>query len=283
MSSILHALLISGGHFALLECRPLLDARRGNGQRHNDGRQELQALDGHDLRVEYDGVDEAVNDRAENRGDDALFDASAPEQRLADDEAGEADDDDARAGVDVHSLLILADDRAGERREHVGKAQADRDRERRIQGRGAHHVGVIARGADGKTHARAEKQHQQKTGQKRDKRCEQQLVPLAADAGLAQHREDGLAAKQALVGFPAHGHQVHGVKAGVRDDAGEDRRHAELRLQKRGDKARARAREHRGEDGEDRVSRGRHGDGHGRAEDEAAVGRQIGDVEDAVA
>lgn len=73
MSSILHALLISGGHFALLECRPLLDARRGDGQRHNDGRQELQALDGHDLRVEYDGVDEAINDRAENRGDDALL------------------------------------------------------------------------------------------------------------------------------------------------------------------------------------------------------------------
>ena len=67
------------------------------------------------------------------------------------------------------------------------------------------------------------------------------------------------------------------------DERQHDRRHAELRLQKRGDKARARAREHRGEDGEDRVSRGRHGDGHGRAEDEATVGRQIGDVEDAVA
>ena len=43
------------------------------------------------------------------------FVTAAAEHRFTDDEAGKADDDNARAGIYVHGFLILADYRAGER------------------------------------------------------------------------------------------------------------------------------------------------------------------------
>ena len=148
MSSISVAPLPFCRGLAALERRPPLDARRGDGQRHDDRREQLQALHRHDLRVEYDRVDEAVDQRADERGEHATRHAAAAEHRFTDDEAGKADDDDAGAGVDVHGLLILAHHRAGKAGHGIGKAEADGDGERRIQRRRAHHVGIIARRAE---------------------------------------------------------------------------------------------------------------------------------------
>ena len=108
------------------------DARRSDRQRDYYRSQKLQALHRNDLGVEHYRVNEAVHYRAEDYGDDALRDRAAAKQSFADNEAGKADDDNARAGIYVHGFLILADYRAGERGQRVCDAEADGYRKVRV-------------------------------------------------------------------------------------------------------------------------------------------------------
>ena len=130
---------------------------------------------------------------------------------------------------------------------------------------------------------RAKKQAQQHRRKSGNDDRKQQLIPRSADAGVARQREHGVGAEQALIGLPPHRHEIHGVKSRIRHNTREDARHAEVGLQKGGDESRARAGEHRRGDGEERMSRRRQADGNRRAENEAAVRREVGNVEDAVA
>ena len=180
---------LSSGQLPLLEGRPLSDAGSCNGQSHDDGRQQLQTLHRYNLGVKDNGVDKPVDHGADHHRQHALGNGPAAQNRFTDDEAGQADDHDAGAGVDVHRLLILAHHGPGEGRQGVGYAQSYRDGECRVQGRGPHHVGIIACGPDGKAHACFQKCQQQYARQNGDRsrqhpvRCRPALPPAAKRPG----------------------------------------------------------------------------------------------------
>ena len=202
------------------------------------------------------------------------------EDGLADDETRKPDDHDAGAGVDVHRLLILAHHGPGKGCQGVGYAQSYRDGERRVQGRGPHHVGIVTCGPNGKAHACFQKCQQQYACQNGDRSRQQQLVPIAADAAVPQKGEDRAASQQALVGFPAHRHQIDGVQARVGDDARQNGGNPQASLQKSCDESGAAARQHGGRNGQNRVSPGGQRDRDRRPKDKTTVGGHIGDVQD---
>ena len=253
----------------------LAQVRQGDSQRHDDGRDELETLR-REVQPQGDGDDETVDYAARHRADDLERDAAAAEDRLADDERSEADDD-------VGGLLILREDRARERRDGVRGAQADRDGHARVDGARAHHVGVIARGADGEPQPCAQKQDQQHAHHRRDGRGEDELIRRRAAEEIPEHGENRVGLEHVHVGRKTHHREVHRVKSGVRDDAREDGRHAQPRLQQSGDEARRGTGQHGQRDPKDRVPRhGQHG-GHRAAQRERSVRGHIRDIQDAEA
>ena len=103
------------------------------------------------------------------------------------------------------------------------------------------------------------------------------------DTGVPEEGEDGVLPQQGLVGLPAHGHQVDGIEPGVGDNAGQDGGHPQLGLEECGDEAGTGAGGHGGGDGHERMPGGGTAHRNGAAQDKAAVGGHVGDVQDPVA
>ena len=243
----------------------------------------LRQSTGTTFGVKHQSVNETVEDAARHYRNGSPEHGAPAHDGLTDNQAGQADDHDSGAAVDVSCLLGLAHYCAGQAGEGVGHAQADGDGEIGVDGGGAHHVPVVAGGADAEAQPGAQEGHQQHTRQHGDPPGEEDGVPVAADAGGAEEGEDGILLEQGLVGLPAHGHEVYGIQPRVGDDARQDGGHSQLGLEEGGDKPGAGPGQHGGGDGQEGVSRGGEGHRHGAAQDETAVGGQVGDVQHPVA
>ena len=258
----------------------VLHIRRGDGDGDDDGGDELEVL-GRDVQPQRQRDDQAVDDAAEHDADDALADpAAAAGKDLADDQTRQRDRDHAGAEVDVAELVVLTDQAAGERREGVGEAQADRDGDLGVDGGGADHVETVARRADGKSERRAEKPDEHDRDHTQQQREQHQRAPLAAAGECLEQRKDRIAPRDGHVGRKAHDREVDRIQAGVRDDAGEDALHAEARLQKGGDEAREHTSSHGRRQRQKRMPRDGEHRAHGAAERKAAVGREVCNVQD---
>ena len=272
-----------GAALSGLESPPLPDGGGRDGQGHHQGGHQLEAVHWHHLGVKHQSVNETVEDAARHYRNGSPEHGAPAHDGLTDNQAGQADDHDSGAAVDVSCLLGLAHYCAGQAGEGVGHAQADGDGEIGVDGGGAHHVPVVAGGADAEAQPGAQEGHQQHTRQHGDPPGEEDGVPVAADAGGAEEGEDGILLEQGLVGLPAHGHEVYGIQPRVGDDARQDGGHSQLGLEEGGDKPGAGPGQHGGGDGQEGVSRGGEGHRHGAAQDETAVGGQVGDVQHPVA
>ena len=262
---------------AAAERRAGPDGGGGDGQRHDDGGNQLETLR-RDVGAQGQRDDEAVDDTACHSRRGLGPHAATAKQRLANDEGRQADDHHAGAQVDVGRFLVLGQYGAGKGRHGVGNAQANRDGERRVDGGGTHHVGVIAGGADGKAHPGAQEQDQQQADDHGDDRGHQQLVREHIAKKRLRHCKDGLRFQHWHVGGKAHNRQVDGVQPRVGDDAGEDRRHAQAGLQSGCDKAGSRTGGNSQKQTQHRVPGHRGGSRDRAPQGKGAVGTHIGDI-----
>ena len=97
---------------AAAQRKVLFQGRGRNGQRHNDGRNQLQALAGNI------GTQGQRNDKAEDhaaRHSRSRFDShtAAAKQRFANNQRSQTDDHHASAQVDIGGFLVLSQNRAG--------------------------------------------------------------------------------------------------------------------------------------------------------------------------
>ena len=152
-----------------------------------------------------------------------------------------------------------------------------------VDGGGPDHVPVVASSPDGESQPGAQEGHQDGAHHHRDGAGEKDGIPVPADAGGAEEGKDGVLPQQGLIGLPAHGHQVDGVETGVGDDARQDGGHPQLGLEKGGDKAGTGTTDHGGWDGQEGMAGSGAGHRYGAAQDEAAIGGHIGDIQDAIA
>ena len=111
-----------------------------------------------------------------------------------------------------------------------------------------------------------------------------ELIPAArkGQRGFCQ-REHCIGLDQGHRGRKAHDRQIDGVQTGVHDDTCHDALNAQTCLQKGSDKTRTHTRRHGREQGQDGVACQRHLAGHGTAKGEAAIGGQVGNVQDRIA
>src|ERR1051325_7540808 len=72
-----------------------------------------------------DGDDQPEHDRAHDGAGERGADGVRPDERAADDHAGQPPDDHADAHLHVGEALVLREERAGERDEAVGDAEAE--------------------------------------------------------------------------------------------------------------------------------------------------------------
>ena len=82
---------------------------------------------------------------------------------------------------DLLGMDSVADQAAGQRREGVGQAPADRDGGFRIDGGSADHIQTVARGADRQAAGRANHADDHETHNGRDQRAQAQPAPPPAD------------------------------------------------------------------------------------------------------
>jgi hypothetical protein len=92
---------------------------------------------------------EPVDQHANNRGDDPVFDRAVAEQRLADHHRGGARHKDADAHADIGKTMILRDQRTGQRDRAVGEREADQLGAVGVDAERADHPFVFTGGADG--------------------------------------------------------------------------------------------------------------------------------------
>ena len=253
-----------------------------DGQRHDDGRDQLQTFRG-DIGTQCQRDDKAVDHAARHGGHSLDPHAAAAEERLADDEGRQTDNDHAGAEVDVGRALVLRQHRTGQCRHGVGDAKPHRDGEGRVDRGGAHHVGVITGGADGQAQPGAQKRDEQGADGHRDNHCDQQLGGGTLAESALRRRKDGHGLEHRHIGGKAHDRKVYRIKPRVGDDACQNGGHCQPRLQKRRDKACGGTGQH-GQRQPQKWVAGHSGGGRdGTAQRESAVGRHIGDVQHAEA
>ena len=259
-----------------------LEIRHGQERGHNHGGEELEIV-----RVELEPEDEhhnevihdaAEDDKAQAHGEVAALAEERVAQHLADDDGGEANDNRAAAHVDVGKALVLRHQAAGERDHAVGERQAEHLHGIDVDALRAAHRRVGARGADGAALLGAEVPVEERDEHGR----EQQTLPDRAGHAAQRQKQAVLIRVDRGIGLHAHDAQVDRVERELRQDAGEDGRNAELRVQQAGHETREQTRDHGREQrrpcrpaGDDEHDR------HGAAGGERPVDRQIGDIEQA--
>ena len=182
--------------------------------------------------------------------------------------------------------MALRQQAAGQTREGVGHAQTHDGGEGGVDGGGAHHVGVVAGGADSKTQPRAQEQCQKRHHQRHGHQSHHQLILVGQERALQQRLglgEHGLGFIHVQQGGAVHDGDIDGVEAGVDDDARQKAVDAHFRLQQGGDEAGEHAGGHGGQNGQIGMPRDGHRGAHGGAQSKAAVGGQVADVEHGVA
>lgn len=249
------------------------EIRNRNGKHDDDRRHQLQHKCRH-IQPQRNGIDQPEDHRAQNRADGTQEDPAAVKHGAADQQRGKGDGHHALPNVDVHGFLVLGKQTARERGEAAGDAQTDRCRYRWVDGRRAHHIGIIAGCADGKPHPGAEKQRQNKDDQSRRRKGGQELI-LPCQRRIAQRRFHQRKHRLRLVETQqrsaAHDGDVDGIERRIDDDAGKQTVDAHARLQNGNDKPRQQPRAHCREDRQHRMScHCRDRAGHG-AQREAAV------------
>ena len=262
-----------------------LEVGAGDGDDDDHRRDQLQHRGRH-VEAQGDGIDQAEDERAQDHADGALRNASAAHEGAADEEACQGDGHHAGSDVDVDGLLGLGQEAAGEGREGVGDAEADGGGEGGVNRGRAHHVGVVARGADGEAEARAQEEREEDNHENHGDEGHQELI-LGRQGGSLQEilrqGEDGLGLVHVQERGIAHDGDVDGIEAGVDDDAGKEALDPHAGLEQGRDEARDDARKHRGRQGEPGVAGdGNHG-AHTGAEGEAAVRGQVADVQHRIA
>lgn len=262
-----------------------MQIRNGYCKHHNHGGDELEHERGH-IQPQRDSVNKAENDSAQHHADRAPEHAAAPHDGAADEQRRQRDRDHARAEVYVHGFLRLRHKAAGQRRERVCGAQPDSGCKRRIDGRGAHHNGVIARRADGKPEPRAQEKREQHERED-DRRSGDRELVAACERSARERRLCGGIDRVRLVEVQkrraAHHGNVHGIERRVDDDARKETVDAHARLQQRDNEAGAHARRHRRAQRQPRMTGERDDSPDGGTESEAAVGGHIADVEHGIA
>lgn len=144
--------------------------------------------------------------------------------------------------------------RAGQRGHGVGDAETHRDGEGGVDGRRTDHVRVIAGSADGQAQPSAEERDEQRADHNGDKRRHDELIGCALAKNALCSGKDCFGFQHGHVGGEAHDRKVDRVQPRVGDDARQNRRHSELCLQKRGDKARRHTGQHGQRQPQERVA-----------------------------
>ena len=275
--------LLPGIVLALLKGKLCPDGGHRDGYSHDEGAHQLHGGGGH-IEAQGHGHDKAIQAAAKHHAQHPAHHGALAHQRFADDKGSQCNGHHAGAHVDVAALLVLGQQAAGKGGQRARDAQAHCDGEGRVDAGGPHHGGVVAGGADGKAQPGAQETHHGGTGEYNDRRRDDQLIPAArkGQCGFCQ-REYRIGLDQGHRGRKAHDRQIDGVQAGVHDDACHDALNAQTCLQKGGDKARTHTRRHGREQGQNGVARQRHLAGHGTAKGEAAIGGQVGNVQDRIA
>ena len=261
--------------------QPCSEVWNRNRKHDDDRRHQLQHKRRH-IQPQRDGIDQPEDHRAQNRTHRAQKDSAAAENRAADQQRGQRDGDHTLPDVDIRRLLILREQAAGQRRKAARGTQADRSGHGRVDGRRAHHVGIIAGRADGEAHAGAKEQRQKQYDQHHCRKRGQQLI-LPSERRTGQRsfheRKHRLRLVETQKRRAVHNGNVDGVQRRIDDDPGKQTVDAHARLQNRHDQPGHQSRAHRRKNGQHRMAR--HGcdrAGHS-AEREAAVRRQVADVQ----
>ena len=273
------------GEAAAEHGNPALQVGAGDGDHDNHGGDQLQH-GGRHIEPQGDRIDQAEDEGAQHHADGALRNAPAAHEGAADQETRQGDSHHAGADVDVHGLLGLGQEAAGEGGEGVRHAEADGGGEGGVNRRGAHHVGVVARGADGEAETRPQEEREEDDHQDDGDEGDEELI-LAGKGGAFQEGlrlgEDGLGLVHVQEGGIAHDGDVDGVEGGVHDDAGEEALDPHAGLEEGRDEAGDDPGAHGGRKGQPGVAGDGDDSAHAGAEGEAAVRGQVADIQHRVA
>ncbi len=154
---------------------PRLDTSVGQDERdeHEDRGDQLEVV-----RVETaaqrDRDEQPEEHRAHHRAGDDEAELPRPDQRLADDDAGESPHHHADAHLHVGEALILREQRAGERHQAVRQRQAEHDHRVHVDAERADHLRVVAGRLHRRAEMRAEEDEEDRRGQRGSKQREDQ-------------------------------------------------------------------------------------------------------------
>ena len=264
---------------------PALKVGTRDGDYDDRGGDQLQH-GGRHVEPQRDCIHQTEDEGAQHHTDGALRNAPTAHEGATDQETGKGNRHHASADVDVHGLLGLGQKATGKGGEGVRHTEADGGGEGRVDGRGAHHVGVVARGADGETETRAQKEREEDDHQDDGDECDEKFI-LPGESGALQEGlrlgEYGLGLVHVQQGGIAHDGDVDGVEGCVHDDAGKKALHTHPGLEKSRDKAGDDSGTHGGRKGQPWVPGDRDNSTHAGAEGEAAVRGQVADIQHRVA
>ena len=219
---------------------------------------------GRDAQPQAHGDEQAVHDGAADGAEQHPAHVALAEQHLAHDDTGKAGDDGADAHAHVGEALLLRHQRAGQGHQGVGDAQARDAGEHRVGAHGADHLLIVAGGSQAQAELGVQEPVQQVLHDERqhgkytdeppvDEHHVKYRADLVEEHGHAQQGDVAL----------AHDAQVHGVKSGHGEDAGQQlgavvggvavpRARFQGQVQQTGDEAGQQAGEHAGRGGQQR-------------------------------
>ncbi len=198
----------------------MFDGGHAERQRHDYGGDQLERIRGEDADFQRDGDDQPVDDSAQHGGEKAEGQRAAAKEHFADDDAGQAYDHDADAGIDIRIALVLRQHRAGKRHTAVGKGQRQHFNSIHIDGGGAYHRFIIAGGADAQAQMRFEKPEQQPHRQRYDERGDKRRGGILAKEPEERAVEQRLGGDERNIAAGIHHKQVDGIQAAHRQNAG---------------------------------------------------------------
>ena len=216
-----------------LHVEKLLDGRNRQRDRDDDGGDQAECGGWENVRLVGQRDQKAIDDRAEHGGAESAEDAALPEKGFANDDGREPDDEHADAAGNICKLLILCEDPAGKGDDGVGKRQCEDLCDADVDGAGADHVLIIPGSADGKPNARFEEGVNEEDRERHEHEIDEgfRQIEIAAEDRRCE-AEDRVDADEGEVGLGIHGQQVHRIKPAHREDPGEDRRNAQVHIQR---------------------------------------------------
>ena len=263
------------------EHRELAFEIRNGYSQNNDNRRNKFEHERRHIEAERNRINETENERTENHSDKLNGDFSFARENAADKKRRKRYRDHARADVYIDGLLRLREQTTRKGGKSICDAKPHNGGKRRIYRRRAHHIGVIACGANRKPEFGFEEKRQDHAngdyGDSRDykfvlsrqKSAVQKIFCLC---------ENGVGAVHAELRGLAHDRDIHRIKRGVDDYSRKQAVDAHFSLQKRRYKARNKPCRHGGGNGKIRVTRYCDDRADGCSESEAAVGGKVADV-----